>query len=163
MYLMDYSIELGYKYTEKLKELFSEYMDMLIEGDPTFCEYLKIQDYDKEYENIGEKYSMPDGRLYIALYGDIAIGCIALKRIDDKSCEIKRLYVKPEHRSNQIGEKLVDILIEDAKNIGYDMILLDTLPFLKEAIRLYHKKGFYEIESYNDSPMDSSIFMRLDL
>lgn len=42
-------------------------------------------------------------------------------------------------------------------------MLLDTLPFLQSAIHMYRKWGFYEIESYNDSPMDSSIYMKLEL
>ena len=54
-------------------------------------------------------------------------------------------------------------IIEDAKEIGYSYMLLDTFPFLKSAIHIYKRFGFYEIESYNDSPMDTSIYMRLDL
>lgn len=42
-------------------------------------------------------------------------------------------------------------------------MFLDTLSFLKNAIHMYRMYGFYEIESYNDSPMDTSIYMRLDL
>ena len=62
-----------------------------------------------------------------------------------------------------IGNKLVNQIISDAKDIGYHYILLDTLPFLQSSIYLYKKLGFYEIEKYNDSPIESSIFMRLDL
>lgn len=58
---------------------------------------------------------------------------------------------------------LVEKIIEDAKKIGYSHMLLDTLPFLKGAMYLYKKYGFYEISSYNDSPMDTSIYMKLDL
>ena len=54
-------------------------------------------------------------------------------------------------------------IIADARAIGYSHMLLDTLPFLEPAIRMYRKFGFYEIESYNNSPMDASIYMRLDL
>jgi hypothetical protein len=54
-------------------------------------------------------------------------------------------------------------IIQDAKGIGYSQILLDTLPFLESAIRMYRSFGFYEIESYNNSPMDTSIYMRLDV
>src|SRR5699024_2035601 len=54
-------------------------------------------------------------------------------------------------------------IIDDAKTIGYKHMLLDTLPFLENAVHMYKKWGFYEIGCYNDSPMDSSIYMRLDL
>ena len=54
-------------------------------------------------------------------------------------------------------------IIAGAQAIGYEAMLLDTLPFLTEALRMYKKIGFYKIKSYNDSPLDSSIYMRLDL
>ena len=80
-----------------------------------------------------------------------------------QNCEMKRLYVRPKFRGQKIGNLLVEKIINDAKKIGYSHMLLDTLPFLKSAIHMYKKYGFYEINSYNDSPMDTSIYMKLDL
>ena len=156
-------IKLAYNCTDKVKELFSEYTDMLVKSDNDFANYLQLQDYDLELENLDKKYGLPKGRLYIAtVEGDVA-GCIALRNIDDKSCELKRLYVRPEFRGNQIGQMLIEQIISDARDIGYKQILLDTLPFLKSAIHLYEKYGFYEILPYNNSPMENSIYYRLDL
>ena len=76
---------------------------------------------------------------------------------------MKRLYVRPKFRGKQIGEQLIEKIIKAAKEIGYSYMLLDTLPFLKGAIYLYKKYGFYEIASYNNSPMNTSIYMKLDL
>ena len=76
---------------------------------------------------------------------------------------MKRLYVRPQFRGKHIGKYLVEHIIRDAKEIGYSYMLLDTLPFLQGAIHMYRKYGFYEISSYNDSPMDTSIYMKLDL
>ena len=67
---------------------------------------------------------------------------------------MKRLYVRPKFRGKQIGELLIEKIIKDAKEIGYSFMLLDTLPFLKSAINLYKKYGFYEIPSYNISKID---------
>jgi ribosomal protein S18 acetylase RimI-like enzyme len=78
-------------------------------------------------------------------------------------CEMKRLYVKPEFRGNGIAKILAERIISDAKSIGYSSMLLDTLPFLQTAISMYRKMGFYEIECYNDSPLDDTIYMKLDL
>ena len=64
---------------------------------------------------------------------------------------MKRLYVRPKFRGKQISEQLVEKIIRDAKEIGYSFMLLDTLPFLKSAINLYKKYGFYEIPSYNNT------------
>lgn len=160
---MTISIDLAYEQEEIVRKLFLEYTKMLIDNDKTFGEYLKLQSYDRELNNLKEKYGLPFGRLYLAYIDNEVAGCIALKRIDKNNCEMKRLYVKEKYRGKKIASKLVDKIIEDAKFIGYKYMLLDTLPFLKSAINLYKQKGFYEISAYNDSPMNTSIFMKLDL
>lgn len=156
-------IKPAYRCIDKIKELFKEYTDMLVKTDEKFAQYLKLQDYDSELENLHIKYGPPKGRLYLATVEGEVAGCIALRYMDKTTCELKRLYVKPEFRGNQIGDVLVEQVIEDAKEIGYKKILLDTLPFLKSAIHLYKKYGFYEILPYNNSPMSNSIYYRLDL
>ena len=160
---MSVKILLAYDFPEEIKLLFSEYTDILIEGDPSFKEYLEIQNYDDELKHLEKKYGLPYGRLYLVYYNNEVAGCIGLKKIDKKNCEMKRLYVRPKFRGKQIGEQLIEKIIKAAKEIGYSYMLLDTLPFLKVAIYLYKKYGFYEIASYNNSPMDTSIYMKLDL
>lgn len=153
----------AYDRPEEVSILFLEYTNMLIENDPSFREYLDIQNYDEEIKHLEVKYGMPDGRLYIVYCDEELAGCIGLRKIDDQNCEMKRLYVRSKFREKKIGSLLVEKIIKDAKDIGYSYMLLDTLPFLQNAIYLYKKYGFYEIESYNDSPMDTSIYMKLDL
>ena len=159
-------LKLVYAYDRQAEvgELFKEYTDMLIEGDKDFAEYLKIQKYDKELENPASKYGMPEGRLYLAYVGEELAGCVGLKKLDENDqCELKRMYVRPKFRGKQMGEKLLDVILQDARDIGYKEMYLDTLPFLKSAIKMYHRRGFYEIPSYNDSPLDTTIYMKLDL
>ena len=160
---MNIEIVLAYAHTQEINTLFSEYTNMLIAKDSSFQNYLVLQHYDGELNHLEEKYGMPSGRLYLAYCNGEAAGCIGLKNIDEKNCEMKRLYVRPQFRENNIGKLLIQKIISDAKEIGYSYMLLDTLPFLQNAIHIYKKSGFYEIESYNDSPMDTSIYMRLDL
>lgn len=160
---MALEIVLGYDRAEEVLGLFSEYMDMLLAGDPTFAEYLQIQNYDDELRDLSHKYGLPDGRLYLAYWNGELAGCSALRRIDDENCELKRMYIKPQFRRNGIAKALVLRLIEDACAMGYRHMLLDTLPFLEKAIRMYKSIGFYEIGRYNDSPMDTSIYMKFDL
>lgn len=160
---MKIDIVSAFERKSEVKELFTEYTQMLIDGDSKFKEYLDIQNYDAEIEHLENKYGPPEGRLYIAYVNSKAAGCIGMRRIDDKNCEMKRLYVKPEYRGNGLGKILVDRIISDAKAEGYRHMLLDTLPFLESALKLYRAYGFYEIKSYNDSPMKTSIFMRLDI
>lgn len=153
----------AYEYSEQVRELFTEYTDMLVKGDPEFKNYLNIQNYGDELLHLDKKYGMPDGRLYLVYCDDGLAGCIGLRKIDEDNCEIKRLYVRSQFRKKHIGHHLVDIIINDAKLIGYKHILLDTLPFLQTAINMYKGFGFYEIESYNNSPMDSLIYLKYDI
>lgn len=160
---MAVELVLGYDHADEVRELFAEYMEMLLEGDPTFAGYLTIQNYDDELKDLSHKYGLPDGRLYLAYRDGVLAGSIALRKIDNENCELKRMYIKPAFRRNGIAKALVMRLIDDAREIGYRYMLLDTLPFLQTAIRMYQQIGFYEIERYNNSPMDTSIYMKFDL
>lgn len=160
---MDIKLVPAYDHKQEIGSLFREYTDMLIEGDNTFRDYLQIQNYDEELEHLDTKYGFPHGRLYLAYYNGEPAGCIGLRGIDEQNCEMKRLYVRPAFRHLGIGTLLVQRIISDAEEIGYIHMLLDTLPFLQDAVRMYERYGFYEIPQYNDSPMDSSIYMKLDL
>ncbi len=160
---MDASIKLAYKDKEEILQLFKEYTDsILAEGDDVAA-CLKSQNYNKEIREIEEKYGLPEGRLYIASIGKNPVGCVALKKIDHEYCEMKRLYVRQGNRGKDIGKKLVERIISDAKDIGYKHIRLDTFPFMDRAIKMYKNYGFYEIEKYNDNPALSAIFMQMDI
>lgn len=154
----------AYDRIEDVRSLFSEYTDMLVSINPEFHLYLDIQHYDDEKENPSLKYALPDGRLYLDVSDDgIARGCIALRKLSDGKGEVKRLYVRPEYRGNGIATALVERIIEDARNIGYKELYLDTLPELESAVKLYKSFGFEETGQYNDSPVDKTIFMKLSL
>lgn len=160
---MDIEIIPAYGHPQEVGALFSEYTEFLIEGDSSFREYLAIQHYDKELEHPEIKYGLPYGRLYLAYCRGELAGCIGLKKVDNENCEMKRLYVRPGFRGKRIGNRLVEKIIGDAREIGYAHMLLDTLPFLESAVHLYRNYGFYEIPCYNNSPMEASVYMRLDL
>lgn len=154
----------AYDRIEDIRSLFSEYTDMLVSINPEFHLYLDIQHYDDEKENPSLKYALPDGRLYLDISDDgIARGCIALRKLSDGKGEVKRLYVRPEYRGKGIATALVERIVEDARNIGYKELYLDTLPELESAVRLYKSFGFEETGQYNDSPVDKTIFMKLSL
>ena len=153
----------AYRHKEEIRALFSEYTSMLTANDPSMQGYLAIQNYEEELSHLEEKYGPPSGRLYLARCGKEAAGCIGLKKIDDQNCEMKRFYVRPQFRGRKLGVQLMQKIIMDAREIGYSHMLLDTLPFLEDAIRMYKKSGFYTIDRYSDSPVSTSIYMRLDL
>ncbi len=150
----------GLDHPERIAALFREYTDMLVEGDPKFARYLEMQDYDEELRHLEGKYGPPGGRLILALEDGEAAGCIALKGMDGTRCELKRLYVRPRFRGRGLGRELCVRIIDAAREAGYGEMLLDTLPFLQSAQRLYRSVGFREIEKYNDSPMEGATYMK---
>lgn len=154
---------LGYEYPEIVRELFEEYTEYLIENNPEIKTYLGIQGFDDEILHLEKKYGPPLGRLYLVKEEDHWAGCIALRPMEEKKCEMKRLYIRPEFEGLGLGRKLIEKTLEDAKEIGYESIWLDTMPFLKRAIHLYKSFGFEEVPCYNDSPIESTIYMKKDL
>ncbi len=160
---MEYTLIYGYDRPKEVEELFTEYTNMLVRLDPLFQESLDEQNYSEELEHLEDKYGLPQGRLYLLMDGETPAASIALHKIDEKTCELKRLYVKPGYRRQGIAEKLLDRIIEEARETGYSYMVLDTMPALKEAIRLYEKKGFYRIEKYNNNPFEKMLFYRKDL
>ena len=91
-------LKLGYATPEAVRELFAEYTHMLVAHDPYFQAYLDLQHYDAEVADPTQKYGLPDGRLYVAWCDGQPAGCIALRRLDGATCELKRLYVRPAFR-----------------------------------------------------------------
>lgn len=160
---MSVSIVPAYDRAEDVRVLFSEYTDMLVAFCPAFSGYLALQNFDEEIAHLDKKYGFPFGRLYLACVDSQPAGCIALRKLDDERCEMKRLYVRDCFRGLRIGSLLLERIVDDARNIGYKAMLLDTLPFLKSALHLYEKFGFRKIGCYNDSPIPETIFMKLDL
>ena len=156
-------LKLGYDTPEAVRELFAEYTHMLVAHDPYFLVYLDLQHYDAEVADPTQKYGLPDGRLYVAWCDGQPAVCIALRRLDGATCELTRLNVRPAFRGRGIAGALLQRILDDARAIGYTAMLLDTLPFLTRAIRMYRALGFYDIPPYNDSPLDTTSFLRLDL
>jgi ribosomal protein S18 acetylase RimI-like enzyme len=139
-----------------VRQLFEEYADSL--GFD-----LGFQDFEHELQDLPGEYASPRGRLLLARVDGSAAGCAALRPLDARTCEMKRLYVRPEHRSAGIGRTLALAVIEAARGAGYARMRLDTIPSMESARALYRSLGFQEIEPYRFNPIPGTAFMELDL
>lgn len=125
---------------------------------------LCFQGFEAELASLPGNYAEPSGRLLIAAIDDSVAGCIALKKVDAETCEMKRLFVREEFRGQRIGIALIERLIADAREIGYKRLRLDTFPpIMSKAVELYRIYGFREIEPYNSDPHPELMFMEMDL
>jgi ribosomal protein S18 acetylase RimI-like enzyme len=141
----------------EIKKLFNEYAESL---NFDLC----FQGFDEELASLPGKYAPPDGFILLAEQDAKIAGCIALRKLDEGTCEMKRLFVRPEFRGLKIGKKLCDELITRAKLMGYKKMRLDTIKEqMKDAIKLYKSYGFIEIPPYYYNPQKGVIFMELSL
>ena len=125
---------------------------------------LCFQSFEEELKNLPGKYAAPTGRLLLAAADETTAGCIALRKIDDEICEMKRLYVRDDFRGLRLGRKLIERVIEEAKEIGYKKMRLDTLPAkMPRAVKLYESYGFQKIEPYCENPHKETLFMEKEL
>lgn len=131
--------KLGNENIEDVKSLFKEYS--LISGAEV-C----FVSFEEELLNLKEVYSLPKSCIRVAYCGNLPVGCVGLKSINETNCEMKRLYVKAEYRNLGIGKELIESIIKTAKELGYKCLSLETIPeIMGSAIRLYRECGFKEV------------------
>jgi putative acetyltransferase len=124
---------------------------------------LSFQDFDRELATLPGKYSPPEGTVILAHHEGIPCGCVALRKIDARTCEMKRLYVRPDTRGLGVGRELVRRILEDARARGYAAMRLDTLATMKSAVSLYRGFGFSEIAPYIFNPIPGALYMERSL
>lgn len=124
---------------------------------------LCFQGFEEEVRNLPGEYAPPKGRLFLAMDGGTPVGCIALRDAGGRRVEMKRLFVRPAARYAGVGSALVSRIIEEAGVIGYREIVLDTLPVMTEAQRLYEGFGFRDIAPYCPNPVPGARYLGLGL
>jgi len=138
------------------KTLFKEYAQSLGVD-------LSFQDFESELQTIAQQYNKPDGALLLIFKGQEAIGCAGIRKLENHTAELKRMYLQDAYRGQGIGLTLLTRSIETAKTLGYHTIRLDTLRNMTAAQQLYKSFGFYEIPAYRFNPLEGTIYMEKEL
>ena len=143
---------------EQVRNLFLEYRAQL---PVDYC----FETFDEEISGLPGDYAPPKGRLLLVTVVGQPIGCIALRPFPlDGVCEMKRLYVRPGFRGGKLGRKLVERLLDEARQLGYHSMRLDSYrPIMQAAIELYRKFGFHEIAPDPLRATEGLIYMELPL
>lgn len=140
-----------------IRTLFREYADSMGLD-------LEFQGFSAELAGLPGKYAPPAGCLLLAKVGGEPAGCVALRPLGDGVCEMKRLFVRPGHRGLKLGRTLAERVVQEARDLGYESIRLDTIGSrMGDAVALYRALGFREIPPYCDSPFPDALFLELRL
>ncbi len=143
-----------------LRELFREYADQL---GVDLC----FQGFEAELAMLPGEYATPRGTARLATVDGQFAGCCALRPIEDvdypNAAEMKRLYVRKAFRGFGLGRMLTEAILEAARVMGYDCVLLDTLDDMESARALYAELGFEEIDPYYHSPIEGAHYLKVDL
>ncbi len=124
---------------------------------------LDFQGFDDEVITLPGVYSPPGGCILLAEDSDRFVGCVALRKLENNICEMKRLFVIPEYRSKKVGQLLAKEIIDAARKSGYKIMRLDTVDAMKEANRLYISLGFRRIEAYCYNPLETAAYYELNI
>jgi len=137
--------------------------DQMDEVRSLFVEYARSLNADLCFENFAVELAALPGDYDPILLASGFAGCAALRPLSETIGEMKRLYVRPEHRGHGLGRKLTEAIIDEARHRGFHFLRLDTLPHLHEAIALYRGMGFREIPPYCNNPIPGALFMEMQL
>ena len=136
---------------------------LLLEYQQSLGVDLCFQDFEREMQELPGAYAPPDGRLVLAWLDQQLAGCVALRRHDAQAAEMKRLYLRPAHQGQGLGRLLAEHIIAQARSLGYQRLLLDTLPMMHSAQALYAKLGFQATQAYVYNPVPGVKYLALDL
>lgn len=124
---------------------------------------LSFQNFDREMSSLEADYGPPGGHFLLARRGDAFVGCGGFRRFSETECEMKRLYVVPAAQGLGVGRAIAAELVAEARRRGYAAMLLDTLPSMRAAHRMYASLGFTPTTPYRYNPVEGTTFMKLVL
>ena len=124
---------------------------------------LGFQNYETEFAHLPGAYAAPKGCVMLVRHQGDVVGCAALRPINESTCELKRVYLRPSVRGHQGGRLLVQAMMNHARSIEYQRMCLDVLPEFETAQQLYEKLGFRDAPAVAYNPVPGTRFMALML
>ncbi len=124
---------------------------------------LEFQHFEEELGGLRTMYAAPVGGIILVKDGEVTIGCVAIRKLNDTVGELKRMYILPAYRQQGIGRRLLELALLLATECHYRVIKLDTLNYMLPAIGLYKKAGFYETPPYYHNPNATAIYLEKKL
>lgn len=141
---------------EVVRSLFLEYQAQL---GIDLC----FQGFHQELADLPGCYDEPRGAIFIACIEARTVGCVGVRPLSATLSELKRLYVKDEFKGRGLGKLLCNAAIEFAGTAGYSSLVLDTLPQMMAAKRIYRQMGFMQTAPYYSSPLSGTEYYRIAL
>jgi putative acetyltransferase len=123
-------------------------------------EHIRVESLEAELAGLPGAYAEPDGAVLLAFAEEEPAGCVALKPLQigsahqsERASEMKRLWVRPTFQGRQIGRRLAEAIVGEARERGYTAMYLDTMPnSMQAAYSLYRMMGFVPVDRYNENP-----------
>jgi ribosomal protein S18 acetylase RimI-like enzyme len=148
---------------EKVRQLFQEYRDWLADhagaaDGPGRRAPVGLVQFDQVISGLPGVYGPPRGDVLLAFHRSELAACGALREWEPGIGEIKRIYVRPDHRGPGFGPRLTGALLARARELGYDRVRVDTLPTMAAAIQFYQEMGFKPIPAYWPHPVPGALF-----
>jgi len=149
-----------------VQDLMREYLNWAFAQGPDEDTVPTFHEWEQELAALPGVYAPPKGHLFLAMFDDQPAGIVALKPAGEKTGELKRFYVRPAFRGHQIGTHLVNALLEEARIIKYQKVILDSHISMKSAHKIYEAVGFKFVDAPADFPEELKsdvVFMEYDL
>ena len=146
----------GEDHLNAVRRLFREYAEAIGVD-------LEFQGFSAELASLPGEYGPPGGAILLAQIDGNFVGCVAVRRLEEGVCEMKRLYVAPTGRGHGLGRKLAEAIIARAGELGYRKMRLDTLATMSEARQLYASLDFEPTEPYCYNPLPGAEYYERDL
>jgi putative acetyltransferase len=113
---------------------------------------------DDQIAQLPGPYGPPRGEIILAFARNAVVACGALRELEPKVGEIKRIYVRADHRGPGFGPRLTRALLRRARQLGYETVRVDTLPTMFAAIQFYQALGFAPIPAYWPHPVPGALY-----